>query len=175
MDQAITRLCEETKLIVSMEDRATVLRELAVSIVSLGKLRPLVEDATITEIMVNGAKAVYIQRAGRIEKTDVVFPDNASLMHTIQKILSASSTSRRVDESSPYVDFSMPDGSRVNVLLPPCSLNGPIMTIRKFSRDLTTIEDLMEKKSLNNKMADFLIAAVKAKLNIVFCGSYRQR
>jgi pilus assembly protein CpaF len=171
VDSAINRLCQETKLTITLEERQSILRELAASIISLGPLRPFVEDPTISEIMVNGAKSVYIQRAGRIEKTDVNFPDNANLVHTIQKILSASASSRRVDESSPYVDFSMADGSRVNVILPPCSLIGPVMTIRKFSRDLTSIDDLIERKTLNNQMSTFLIAAIKAKLNIVFCGS----
>jgi pilus assembly protein CpaF len=171
VDAAINRLCEETKLTVTLEERYSILRELAASIVSLGPLRPFVEDPTISEIMVNGAKSVYVQRAGKIEKTGVSFPDNANLMYTIQKILAVSSTSRRVDESSPYVDFSMADGSRVNVILPPCSLMGPVMTIRKFSRDLTTVDDLMNRKTLNKQMADFLIGAIKAKLNIVFCGS----
>ena len=171
VDDAINKLCQETKLTVTLEERVSILRELAASIISVGPLRPFIEDAAITEIMVNGAKSVYIQRAGRIEKTNVSFPDNANLMHTIQKILSASSTSRRVDESSPYVDFSMADGSRVNVILPPCSTIGPVMTIRKFSRDLSTIDDLMERKTLNKQMAAFLIAAIKARLNIVFCGS----
>jgi pilus assembly protein CpaF len=171
VDNAIDKLCQETKLVITLEERLSILRDLAASIVSLGPLRALVEDATISEIMVNGAKSVYIQRAGRIEKANVNFPDNANLMHTIQKILAASSSSRRVDESSPYVDFSMADGSRVNVILPPCSLLGPVMTIRKFSRDLTTIDDLIERKTLNKQMAVFLIAAIKAKLNIVFCGS----
>jgi pilus assembly protein CpaF len=171
VDNAINKLCMETKITITMEERLSILRELAASIVSLGVLRPFVEDPTITEIMVNGAKSVYIQRAGRIEKTDIKFADNANLMHTIQKILSASSTSRRVDESSPYVDFSMADGSRVNVILPPCSLMGPVMTIRKFSRDLGTIDDLIDRRTLNKQMAAFLIATIKAKLNIVFCGS----
>jgi len=171
VDSAIDKLCKETNLTITLEERLTLLRELAASVVSLGPLRPFIEDPTISEIMVNGAKSVYIQRAGRIEKTQVFFPDNNNLMHTIQKILAASSTSRRVDESSPYVDFSMADGSRVNVILPPCSMVGPVMTIRKFSRDLSTINDLMERKTLNSQMAAFLIAAIKAKLNIVFCGS----
>lgn len=171
VNNAIDKLCQETKLTISMEERFSILRELAASIISLGPLRQFIEDPTITEIMVNGAKAVYIQRSGRIEKTNVTFPDNTNLLHTIQKILAASSTSRRVDESSPYVDFSMTDGSRVNVLLPPCSLVGPVMTIRKFSRDLTTIDDLIQKNTLNKQMAMFLISAIKAKLNIVFCGS----
>ena len=171
VDNAINKLCEETKLTVSVDERHLILRELAASVVSLGPLRPFIEDETISEIMVNGSKSVYIQRAGHIEKTDVKFPDNQNLMHTIQKILAASSSSRRVDESSPYVDFSMVDGSRVNVILPPCSLIGPVLTIRKFSRELATIDDLAEKHTLNKQMATFLIAAIKAKLNIVFCGS----
>ncbi len=171
VDQAITNLCHETKLVVSMEDRGAIIRELVGAITSLGPIRPLVEDPTISEIMINGSKTIYIQRNGKIEKTNITFTDNATLIHTVQKILASSGSSRRVDESSPYVDFSMPDGSRVNVILPPLSLNGPIMTIRKFSRDLTTIDDLIEKRSLNKQMAVFLTAAIKAKLNIVFCGS----
>jgi len=171
VDSAINKLCQETKLTVTLEERVTIMRELASSIVSLGPLRPFVEDESVSEIMVNGPKSVYIQRGGKIEKANINFIDNSHLMHTIQKIISASGSSRRVDESSPYVDFSMADGSRVNVILPPCSLTGPILTIRKFSRDLTTLDDLMERKSLNKQMAAFLTAAIKAKLNIVFCGS----
>ncbi len=171
VDAAITKLCQETQLTVSLEERGAIIRELVSSVVSLGPIRPFVEDATVSEIMVNGAKSVYIQRAGRIEKTNVHFPDNANLMHTIQKIIAASGSSRRVDESQPYVDFSLADGSRVNVILPPCSQQGPVMTIRKFSRELTTIDDLIEKSTLNKPMAAFLIAAIKAKLNIIFCGS----
>ncbi len=171
VDAAITKLCQETQLTVSIEERGAIIRELVSSVVSLGPIRPFVEDSTVSEIMVNGAKSVYIQRAGRIEKTNVHFPDNANLMHTIQKIIAASGSSRRVDESQPYVDFSLADGSRVNVILPPCSQQGPVMTIRKFSRELTTIDDLIEKSTLNKPMAAFLIAAIKAKLNIIFCGS----
>ena len=171
VDGAITNLCLERQLVITTEDRQAIIRELVSGIVSLGPLRALVEDAAITEIMVNGHKSVYIQKHGRIEKTKITFIDNPSLMHTIQKILAASGSSRRVDESSPYVDFSMTDGSRVNVILPPCSLQGPVMTIRKFSRDLTSLNDLIERRTLNKQMAAFLTAAIKAKLNIVFCGS----
>ena len=171
VDATITKLSQESNLTVTLEDRLSILREMVASVASLGPLRPFIEDETISEIMINGAKSVYIQRAGKIEKTNVIFPSNENLMHTIQKILAASSTSRRVDESSPYVDFSMADGSRVNVILPPCSLVGPVMTIRKFSRDLGSIDDLIERRSLNKQMAAFLIASIKAKLNIVFCGS----
>src|SRR6185312_1954049 len=131
IDQAITTLAQESKMPVSFEDRTIVMRELVSAITSLGPIRPLVEDPSVTEIMINGAKAIYIQRNGKIEKTSVQFADNAALVHTVHKILASSGSSRRVDESSPYVDFSMSDGSRVNVLLPPLSLNGPILTIRK--------------------------------------------
>lgn len=171
IDQAITTLASESKMVVSLEVRAAVIRELVSAITSLGPIRPLVEDPTVTEIMINGAKAVYIQRNGKIEKTNIQFADNSALVHMVHKILASSSSSRRVDESSPYVDFSMPDGSRVNVLLPPLSLNGPIVTIRKFSRELTSVDDLIERGTLNKQIANFLIASIKAKLNIVFCGS----
>ncbi|MBI3315198.1 MAG: CpaF family protein [Candidatus Omnitrophica bacterium] len=171
VDGAITSLCHEKQLTVSTEERSAVIRELVSSIVSLGPLRPFVEDATVSEIMVNGAKSVYVQRAGKTEKTNVHFFDNAALLHTIQKMLAASGSHRRVDESSPYVDFSLPDGSRVNVILPPCALQGPVMTIRKFSTSLTSLDDLIGRGMLNRPMAAFLIAAIKAKLNIVFCGS----
>lgn len=171
VDMAITNLVQENKLTVMMEDRLSVIRELVSSIVALGPLRSLIEDESVTEVMVNGPKSIYVQRFGKIEKSDIVFDDNLSLLHTVQKILSASGSSRRVDESSPYVDFSMADGSRVNVILPPLSLVGPVVTIRKFSRELNSIDDLVEKKTLNLAMRDFLIAAIKAKLNVVFCGS----
>ncbi len=171
VDTAITNLCREKQLSLTMEERLALIRELVSGVISLGVLRPLVEDPSVSEIMVNGHQSVYIQKDGRIEKTNVHFPDNVVLMHTIQKILAASTTSRRVDESQPYVDFSLTDGSRVNVLLPPCSQIGPVMTIRKFSRDLTTVDDLVNRRSMNKQMAAFLIAAIKAKLNVVFCGS----
>ncbi len=171
VDNAITKLCQETKMDISMDERASILRELVSAVISLGPIRPIMDDPEVTEVMINGYKSVYIQKKGHIEKTDIQFHDNAALSHTIQKIIAASGSSRRVDESSPYVDFAMPDGSRVNVILPPCSLSGPILTIRKFSRDLTTIDDLVSHHSLNKQMAAFLIAAIKAKLNIVFCGS----
>ncbi|HLD87709.1 MAG TPA: CpaF family protein [Candidatus Omnitrophota bacterium] len=171
VDEAITSLCREKQLTVSLEERSAVIRELVSAIVSLGPLRPFMEDPMVSEVMVNGAKSVYIQRAGKTEKTGVHFSDNAELSHTIQKMLAASGSHRRVDESSPYVDFSLPDGSRVNVILPPCSLHGPIMTIRKFSTNLTSVDDLIGRGMLNRPMAAFLTAAIKAKLNIVFCGS----
>ncbi len=171
VDSAIIELCKEQKMEMTFDERAAIIRELVSAVVSLGPIRPLVEDPTITEIMINGPKQVYIQRHGKIELCAVQFRNHDDLMHTVQKILASATTSRRVDESSPYVDFSLPDGSRVNVLLPPCAMVGPVITIRKYLKELTGIEDLMEKKTINKAMADFLVAAIKAKLNIVFCGA----
>jgi len=128
-------------------------------------------NKNISEIMVNGYQQVYIQRDGHIIKSDVTFDDTRHLLHTIQKILAGSGSNKRVDESSPYVDFSLTDGSRVNVILPPCSLIGPVMTIRKFSDKIGTVDDLLELQMLDKKIATLLIAAMKAKANVIFCGS----
>lgn len=171
VDRAITALSQENQIQIVFEDRARLIREISSSVISLGPIRPLLEDKDVTEIMINGYKQVYAQKSGKMHHTDIRFDDGNHLMHTIQKILAASGTTRRVDESSPYVDFSLPDGSRVNILLPPCSLVGPVVTIRKFSRDITTVENLVDIGTLSKPMAMFLIAAVKAKLNIVFCGA----
>lgn len=171
VDRVINEFCTEYRISMTMEHRIALIRELVSSVVSLGPLRPLMEDHSISEIMVNGPNQIYIQRSGKIQLTDVRFESLQHLSHTVQKILAASGSSRRVDESSPYVDFSLPDGSRVNVLLPPCSMVGPVITIRKFSREITTIDDLINRQMLDKKMAVLLIAAMKAKLNVVFCGA----
>jgi len=170
VDKAISDLCYDQQLEMSTEARIGLIREIVTAMVSLGPLRPLLEDKTVTEIMINGADKVYIQQNGKIHLTDIKFDSNQHLQHTIQKILAASGSNRRVDESSPYVDFSLGDGSRVNVLLPPCAMIGPVMTIRKFA-DIATVDDLLGKGMFNKDMATFLTAAMKAKLNIVFCGA----
>ena len=169
--KAINDFCQKEDTLLTEEERTTLLRELVSAVVSYGPLRPLMEDNTVSEIMVNGPKQVYIQRNGKMQVTDVRFDDEKHLVHTIQKILAASGSGRRVDESSPYVDFSLPDGSRANVILPPVSLVGPVITIRKFASDISKIEDLLVRKMLNKEMAEFLVASIKAKLNIVFCGA----
>lgn len=170
VSKAITDMCYEEQVEISEEKRLGLIRELVTAVVSLGPLKALIEDKEITEIMINGADNVFIQKDGKIMRADIHFDNNQHLLHTIQKILAASGTNRRVDESSPYVDFNLADGSRVNVLLPPCSLIGPIMTIRKFA-DINTAEDFLRLGMLDKDMATFLILAMKAKLNIVFCGA----
>lgn len=170
VDKALTSMCADEHIDMPTSTRILLIRELVSAVVSLGPLRPLIEDKTITEIMINGPNALYIQREGKISLTDVKFASNEQLLHTIQKILAGSGSNRRVDESSPYVDFSLPDGSRVNVLLPPCSLVGPVVTIRKFA-DINTLDDLLSRGMLSKKMAVLLVNAMKAKLNVVFCGA----
>ena len=136
------------------EHRLILVRTLVSAIISLGPLRPLMEDKAVTEIMVNGYNRVYIQKEGRISLTDIKFDDNRHLQHTIHKLLTASGSNKRLDESSPYVDFSLTDGSRVNVILPPCSLIGPVMTIRKFKDDIGTVDDLIRLKELDKETAE---------------------
>ncbi len=170
VDKSITDVCYEEQMEITMEQRIRLIREMVGAVVALGPLRPLMEDKEITEIMVNGAHQIYIQRKGRIDLSDVKFEHNEHLTHTIQKLLNSSGTNRRVDESNPYVDFPLPDGTRCNVILPPCSLVGPVMTIRKFA-DISTIDDVLRLKMLDQDIATFLCGTMLAKHNIVFCGA----
>lgn len=171
VDDAIVRMCQDQNLNLDKEVRAAVIRDLVSALISMGPLRPLMEDKSISEIMINGPKQIYIQRNGRISLSDIKFENNAQLVHTIQKILAASGSNKRVDESSPYVDFMLKDGSRVNVILPPCSLIGPVMTVRKFNDAISTVDDLLNLKMIDKNIATLLIAAMKAKFNVIFCGS----
>jgi len=139
------------------------------NIIGLGPLKSLIDDPEITEIMVNGHDKIYIERKGKMELSSVKFDNQKDLMSVIHKMVAV--TKRRVDESNPYVDLSLADGSRVNIILPPLSLTGPAITIRKFLKEIKTIEDLVSRGTLTKDMADFLVAAVKAKLNIIFSGA----
>ena len=170
-NDAVTEFCHQKNVELSVEEIGGIIRSLVSAVMSMGPLRPLMEDKSIAEIMVNGCSQVYIQRGGRIIKSDITFDDNRQLLHTIQKILAGSGSNKRVDESLPYVDFSLADGSRVNVILPPCSLVGPVMTIRKFSDKISTVDDILDLQMIDKKIATLLIAAMKAKLNVIFCGS----
>ncbi len=171
IDRAIDELCKVQNVKITAEHKAILVRGLVSAIVSLGPLRPLMEDKSITEVMVNGHEDIYIQRHGHIEKTDIKFDDSKHLLHTIQKMLGLSKANKRLDESSPYADFSLPDGSRVNVILPPCSVIGPVVTIRKFKDDIGTVDDLLTLQMLDKNIATLLLSAMKAKLNVIFCGS----
>lgn len=171
VDKAIADFCWEKKIALAVEQRSALIRELVSAVMSLGPIRPLMEDDSIAEVMINGYNKVYIQRHGHIELTNVKFQSNQQLMHTIQKIIETSGSNKRVDESLPYVDFSLPDGSRANVILPPCSLAGPVVTIRKFKADIQTVDDLLRLKMFSPEIATLLILGIRARLNIVFCGA----
>ncbi len=168
---AIDLICSKNEMVLTDEEKGEVIRGIVSSVISLGPIRSLMEDDSISEIMINGPSKIYIQRGGKIELSNVKFKDAKELMHTIQKILAGSGSGRRVDESSPYVDFSLIDGSRVNVILPPVSLIGPVITIRKFSSTIESVDDLLKLGVLSPEMSEFLVASIKAKLNIIFSGA----
>jgi len=150
------------------EERRQIVRDITDDILGYGPLEPLLRDDTITEVMVNGFDKVFIERHGKIEGTDASFVDDAHLMRIIDKIVSQ--VGRRVDESSPMVDARLPDGSRVNAIIPPLALRGPTLTIRKFSRDPYTMDDLINFGSVSSRAAHFLAACVRGKLNILISG-----
>jgi pilus assembly protein CpaF len=145
-----------------------VIQELINDVTGYGPINPLLLDSEITEVMVNGPDMVYVEKKGRIELTDIKFNDDGQVMQVIDKIVAP--LGRRIDESSPMVDARLPDGSRVNAIIPPLSLNGPVLTIRKFARVPYTIDDLIRMKTINREMAIFLNACVKARLNIFISG-----
>ncbi|MFC5469340.1 CpaF family protein [Cohnella suwonensis] len=149
-------------------DRKKVVDELIHDLTGFGPINPLLLDPDITEVMVNGPNQVYVERGGKIELSYVQFRDDEHVMHIIEKIVSP--IGRRVDESSPMVDARLPDGSRVNVIIPPLALGGPTITIRKFSKDPYTIDNLIDFGTVTRDMAIFLEACVKARLNIFVSG-----
>ena len=171
VSKAIDTMAKDRKLTITAEEKTGLIKTLVSAVISLGPLRPLMEDKSITEIMINGHDQVYIQRYGKIELTDVKFESNQQLLHTVHKVISSSESNKRLDESSPYVDFTMSDGSRANVVIPPCSAIGPVMTIRKFKDDIKSVDDLIKIKEVDKKIATLLIAAMKAKFNVIFCGA----
>jgi pilus assembly protein CpaF len=149
-------------------DRKKVVEELINDLTGFGPINPLILDEEITEIMVNGPHQVYVEKRGKIQLSSVQFRDNEHVMNIIDKIVSP--IGRRIDESSPMVDARLPDGSRVNAIIPPLALNGPTITIRKFSKDPYTIEDLISFGTVTKEMAIFLDSCVKAQLNIFVSG-----
>lgn len=157
------------RAVLSFEEKERIAAELIDEVTGFGPLSPLLNDPAVTEIMVNGPEAVYAEKSGQMTLTDIKFDNYKHLMQTIEKIMAP--TQRRVDESSPYVDASLPDGSRVNIILPPLSMIGPVITIRKFLGEIAVIEDLIKRDTMTEKMAQLLVAAIRAKLNIIFAGS----
>ncbi|HEY8235528.1 MAG TPA: CpaF family protein [Gaiellaceae bacterium] len=166
--RAVTEQLALDRTPLTREERRQVTREITDDILGYGPLEPFLHDDTVSEVMVNGPDAIYIERSGKIEHTGAAFVDDAHLMRIIDKIVST--VGRRVDESSPMVDARLPDGSRVNAIIPPLALRGPTLTIRKFSRDPYTMDDLINFGSISPKAAQFLAACVNGKLNILISG-----
>jgi len=152
----------------SASERDRLAQEVLDEVFGLGPLEPLLNDPTISDILVNTFNSVYIERRGQLEKTNVVFKDNRHLMHIIDKVVSA--VGRRVDESSPMVDARLKDGSRVNVIIPPLAVDGPILSIRRFGSTPLQAEDLVRNLMLTPPMLEALRGAVRARLNIVVSG-----
>ena len=166
--RAVTEQLALDRTPLTREERRRIVRELTDDILGYGPLEPLLRDDSITEVMCNSWDRIYIERDGKIEQTSTSFADNAHLLRIIDKIVSQ--IGRRVDEASPMVDARLPDGSRVNAIIPPLSLKGPTLTIRKFSRDPYTMDDLIAFGSISAKAAQFLAACVKGKLNVLISG-----
>jgi pilus assembly protein CpaF len=157
---------EETPL--TTNDRTRIAQDIADDILGYGPLEPFLRDPEVTEVMVNGPGAIYVERAGRIYPVEGGFTDDAHLRRTIEKIVAR--VGRRVDESSPMVDARLPDGSRVNAIIPPLALDGSLLTIRKFSSDPYRVDDLVGFGTMTRVVADFLAACVAGRLNILVSG-----
>ena len=164
----ILQLIGEQSAPLSTLDRDHLAQDILDEVFGLGPLEPLLHDPTVSDILVNTYKTVYVERRGVIEKTDIAFKDEAHLMHIIDKIVSA--VGRRIDESSPMVDARLLDGSRVNIVIPPLAVDGPLISIRRFGTTPITADDLLRYRSLTPQMLETLRGAVRARLNIVVSG-----
>jgi pilus assembly protein CpaF len=164
----VERLLTEEAVVVNATERRSLVRDIQHEMLGLGPLEPLLADPTVSDILVNGCSQVYVERCGRLELTDVRFSDDAHLMKIIDKIVSR--VGRRIDESSPMVDARLPDGSRVNAIIPPAALDGPVMSIRRFAVIPLKMEDLLRNKSLTPEMALILQGLAKSKVNMLVSG-----
>ena len=158
----------QENIILSRVERNRLFEQIVSDIIGLGPIEPFLADASITEIMVNGAQSVYVERKGHIEKTNVQFEDDEHLLLIIDRIVAP--LGRRVDEAVPYVDARLADGSRVNAIIPPLALNGPVLTIRKFAKIPITAENLVEYGTITQEALDFLRVCIVGKLNMLISG-----
>src|SRR5258708_756422 len=168
IQELFEQILTEENIVLSRPERARLFEQIAAEILGFGPLQPLLEDDTITEIMVNGAKNIYIERKGKIHRVPVTFENNEHVLRILDRIVAP--LGRRIDESSPYVDPGFPDGSCVNAVIAPISLVGPILTIRKFARNPITVEQLIQFGSISQESLQFLKACVEARLNVVISG-----
>lgn len=164
----VNEILEKENIQLSVGEKDKFINEIINESLGFGPIQPLLDDEEISEIMVNSADQVFVEKNGILELSGVKFRDNDHILHVIEKIVTP--LGRRIDESSPMVDARLPDGSRVNCIIEPLALNGPTITIRKFSRDPLTIDNLIENNSLTLEMAAFLEAAVQCRLNVIVSG-----
>jgi pilus assembly protein CpaF len=168
IEEMFSTVLAEENAVLSRTERNVLLEQIVAEIMGLGPLEPLLQDETLTEIMVNGAESIYVEREGKISKTSYRFESDEHVMRIIDRIVAP--LGRRVDESQPYVDARLPDGSRVNVIIPPLAIQGPIITIRLFSKVPYSMEDLIGFGTLTPEIAEFLEICVKSRLNVVISG-----
>lgn len=162
------RVLDDNPMNVPRGERARIVADICDEILGLGPIEPLLKDESITEVMINGPKKIFVERKGKLQLTNVQFHDDAHLMTIIERIVSP--LGRRIDESSPLVDARLADGSRVNAIVPPLSLIGPCVTIRKFTKNPLSIDNLVGFGTLSEEMAEFLEACIRARLNIIVSG-----
>lgn len=168
IQELFEQILSEENVVLSRNERSRMYEQIAAEILGFGPLQALLEDDSITEVMVNGSKSIYIERRGKISRAPLSFENNEHVMRIIERIVAP--LGRRVDESSPFVDARLPDGSRVNAIIPPLSLVGPVITIRKFARNPITVDQLIQFGTLTPEAIQLLDACVKARLNIVISG-----
>jgi pilus assembly protein CpaF len=166
--RAAEELCRLSSDLLSLGERERLVDEVLDETFGLGPLEPLMRDQTITDILINGPKTIYIERRGQLERANIAFHDDRHLLQIVQRIVGR--VGRRVDETSPMVDARLPDGSRVNAIIPPLALDGPLVSIRRFGARPLLIADLLTKRSITPEMVQFLTACVKARVNLVVSG-----
>ncbi len=164
----VEKVLEENPFAVSVSERSKIVSDLKDEMLGLGPIEVLLKDPTVTEVMVNGPKKIFVERMGRLQLTDIQFHDDSHVMNIIERILSP--IGRHIDESVPLVDARLEDGSRVNIIIPPLSLVGPCITIRKFATKALSVDNLITFGTLDRKMADFIKACIQARINILVSG-----
>ena len=164
----VEKVLEENPFAVPVSERSKIVSDLKDEMLGLGPIEVLLKDPTVTEIMVNGPKKIFVERMGRLQLTDIQFHDDSHVMNIIERILSP--IGRHIDESVPLVDARLEDGSRVNIIIPPLSLIGPCITIRKFATKALSVDNLITFGTLDRKMADFIKACIQARINILVSG-----
>ena len=164
----VERALEDNPLVIPRSERKRLVTDICDEMLGMGPIEPLLKDSTVTEVMVNGPKSIYVERMGKLQKPDAQFQDTAHLMTVVDKMVTP--LGRHIDEASPLVDARLKDGSRVNIIIPPLALNGPCITIRKFSQTPLSVENLISFGTLSEEMAIFLRACIKARLNIMVSG-----